>query len=296
MSTTPSAHCSVVSRLNGLSEQITAWRADGHSIALISTLGAVHRGHLALVKTATREAERVIVCAYRNPLQLGPDERVDRHPRATDKDAEAIGAAGGHLLFTPADFDLFPGGIEGCTRVEVPELSAILCGTQRPWLFPGIVTVTLKLIGAIQPQALVVGERDYQQYVILRRVLTDLLLPTRLVAVPTVREHDGLAVSTMNRQLSVRERNIASRLYEMLSAIRRRLQKGERDYAVLTDFGMKILERAGLTPEYVSIRQAVDLAPARADTARFAVFAAAKLGAVRLTDTVLVKPDPPPGP
>jgi pantoate--beta-alanine ligase len=278
MSTMPSAHCSTVSRLTGLAGQITAWRADGHSIALISTLGAVHRGHLALVKTATREAERVIVCAYRNPLQFGPDERVDRHPRATDKDAEAISAAGGHLLFTPADFDLFPGGIEGGTRVEVPELSAILCGTQRPWLFPGIVTVTMKLIGAIQPQVLVVGERDYQQYVILRRVLTDLLLPTRLIAVPTVRE-----------------RNIASRLYEMLSTIKRRLQKGERDYAVLTDFAMKILERAGLTPEYVSIRQAVDLAPARADTARFAVFAAARLGAVRLTDTVLVKPDPPPG-
>ena len=290
-----SAQFATVSRLTKVTEQIVAWRAEGHSVALISTLGAVHRGHLALVKTAGREAERVIVCAYRNPLQLGPDERVDRHPRATEKDAEAIAAAGGHLLFTPADFDIFPGGTEGGTRIDVPDLSSILCGTNRPWLFPGIVTVTVKVICAMQPQVLVVGERDYQQYVILRRVLTDLLIPTRLVAVPTIREHDGLAVSAMNRQLSVRERNIASRLYEMLSAIRRRLQKGERDYAVLTDFGMKIMERAGLTPEYVSIRQAVDLAPARADTARFAVFAAAKLGAVRLTDTVLVKPDPPPG-
>ena len=291
MSTAAPAAVAIASRLPKLGEQLAAWREQGHNVALVSTLGHLHRGHQALIKAAAKQADRVVVCAYVNPLQFGPEESPNRFPRSNTHDAEAVAAAGGHLLFAPADFDLFPSGVEGGARVDVAELAGILCGRTRPWFFPAVTTVTMKLIDAIQPQLIVVGEKDYQQLVILRRVVTDLLLGVKVVAVPTVREHDGLAVSTSNRLLSVRERNIASRLYEMLVAVRRRLQRGERDYALLQDVGMKTLERAGFVPEYVSVRQAADLAPARADTQHYAVLAAAHLGACRLADNLVFKLD-----
>lgn len=278
-----------VSRLSRLTEILAQWRAQELTVALVSTLGSLHRGHLALVKAAARQANRVVVCAYPNPLQFAPGDRQERYPRAHEKDAEAILGAGGHVLFTPADFDLFPIGVEGGTLIDIPDLTQILCGRSRPALYPGLLTVAVKLLHAIRPNVLVVGEKDYQLLVLLRRVTADLLLPVTVASVPTVREHDGLAMATGNRQLSLRERNIASRLYEMLTAIRRRVLKGERDYEVLQDFGMKILERAGFSPEYVAIRQVVDLSPAREETQHFAVFAAARLGAARLSDNIVFK-------
>lgn len=293
----PAQHAAVssIARLPKLVEQLLAWREQGLSVALVVTLGHLHRGHQALVRAAAKEADRVVVTAYVNPLQFGPGESPERYPRSHERDAEAVAAAGGHVLFVPADFDLFPAGVEGGARVDVADLSAILCGRTRPWLFPAMATVTVKLINAIAPQVLVVGEKDYQFLVILRRVVADLMIATKVVAVPVVREHDGLAVSTGNRLLSVRERNIASRLYETLVATRRRLQKGERDYGVLQDAGMKSLERAGFVPEYVSIRRTPDLAPARADTTQFALFGAAHLGACRLADNLVFKLEPPAG-
>ena len=284
-----------ISRLSRLAELLANWRRENHSIALVSTLGHLHRGHQALIRAAAKAADRVVVVAYVNPLQFGPEDGPERYPRSHERDAEVVGAAGGHVLYAPPDFDLFPLGAEGGTRVDVPELSTILCGRARPWLYPGVITVTLKLVTATGCDVLVVGEKDYQQLVILRRVIADLLLPLRLVTVPTVREHDGLAVATGNRLLTIRERNIASRLYETLVAMRRRLHKGERDYGQLQDAGMKSLERAGFVPEYVSIRQAQDLAPARADTQHFAILAAARLGHCRLADNLVFRLDAPAG-
>ncbi len=282
-----------INRLPRLAELLGSWRRENRTVAMVSTLGHLHRGHQALIREAAKAADRVVVVAYVNPLQFGPDEEPARYPRSPERDAEVIGAAGGHVLYAPPDFDLFPLGVEGGTRVDVAELSSILCGRTRPWQFPGATTVTMKLVAATGCDVLVVGEKDYQQLVILRRVVTDLLLPLRLVTVPTVREHDGLAVATGNRVLTVRERNIASRLYETLVAIRRRLQKGERDYGSMQEAGMKSLERAGFVVEYVSIRQAGDLAPGRADTQHFAVLAAARLGHCRLADNLIVRAETP---
>ncbi len=289
MSTVNHPRVATISRLAKVQEQLSAWKEEQLSLALIQSHGAIHRGHQALIKAALKKADRVVVCIYENPLRFGSQKAPAHLARSADKDAEAIAEAGGHLVFSPADFDLFPGGIEAGTRVEVAELSTILCGRLHPGYFSAVSTVWVKLIQALRPDVIVVGEKDYQEWIILRRVLVDLLSPVGLLAVPTLREHDGLALSNTNRLLALRERNVASRLYETLQHLRKRLEKGDRDYAAIQDTGMKMLERAGLVPEYVSVRQASDLAPARAQTAHFVVLAAATLGACRLTDGVLFR-------
>lgn len=283
------AHAPTVSRLSNLKEHLEAWRRDGHSVGLVVTQGNVHRGHQQLLRVAAKGADRVILVAYVLPAAPEEANRAHARPRTHEHDVEAAAAAGANLVYTPADFDLFPTGVEGGARVDVPDLSGILCGRARPGYFATAATVMVKLVHALTPVRVVIGEKDYQECVILRRVFADLLIPAELVTVPTVREHDGLAISAGNRQLSLRERNVASRLYETLVAIRRRLQKGERDYALLQDVGMKTLERAGFVPEYVSVRQAADLSPARADTQHYAVLAAAHLGACRLADNLVFK-------
>lgn len=277
-----------VTRLHNLAERVDQWRVAGERIALVATRGNLHRGHQAMIRAAAKEAERVVVVAYDNPLQYGPGDPTHRFARAHERDAELAAAAGAHLLFTPPDFEVFPGGIDAGVRVEVPDLGAILCGRARPWYFPAVTTVMMKFIAAVQPAVVLCGEKDYQELVILRRALADLLSRVRVVAVPTVREHDGLAVATRNRLLHAGERNLAARVYETLGSVRRQIQKGARDFRLLEEGASRTLERAGLHPEYLEIRQAADLSAPRADTGHFVILVAARLGACRLIDNVFV--------
>jgi pantoate--beta-alanine ligase len=277
-----------VVRIHSVRERVAQWRRHGHTVAFVPTNGTLHKGHVSLVEAALARADRVVASVYVNPLQFGSNEEYDRQPRTLEHDTELLTKAGVHLLFAPTTFELYPAGYERSTIVDVPELSGILDGPFRPGYLAGVATVTTKLLQIVQPDCAVLGEKDWQRLVIVRRLVADLCIPMEVVGVPVVRDHDGLAIGSSNRGLSRSERNGAPRLYAALKNARQRILDGERDYAALQSAGRLELERGGFQPDYFSVRQASDLLPPRADSRELVVLAAARLGDARLLDSVRI--------
>lgn len=275
-----------VTRIHTLRERVAAWRLQHRKIALVPTMGNLHKGHLSLIAQAQQHAPRVIVSVFVNPLQFGPSEDFDQYPRTLEHDTEMLQKASTDLLFHPSTFEIYPVGHERSTLVDVPELSGILCGAFRPGHFTGVATVVNKLFNIVQPDVAVFGEKDYQQLTIIRRMVADLCLPIEIVGVPTLRDHDGLAMSSRNRYLTPEERSRAGQLYEMLKNARRRIESGERDFDSIQKEGMRTLEAARFMPEYVAVRQANDLQPPREASRDLVVLAAARLGKARLIDNI----------
>jgi pantoate--beta-alanine ligase len=273
-----------VTRIHSVRERVSQWRRAGQKVALVLTQGCLHKGHQALIAEARVRAKRVVVTVFVNPLQFGPLEDFGRYPRTIERDTALVTDAGGDLLFAPTTFEMYPSGFERSVRVVVPDLAGILEGAMRPTYVEGLATVTAKFMQIVQPDFAVLGDKDYQQLIVTRRVVEDLCMPIHVVTIPVVREHDGLAYGARNRFLSARERNIAARLHEALKNTRRRLLDGERDFATLQEGGLKEIERAGFMPDYFSIRQAVDLLPPRIDTREVVVLGAGRLGSTRLSD------------
>ncbi|MDH3559396.1 MAG: pantoate--beta-alanine ligase [Gammaproteobacteria bacterium] len=269
-----------------LRARIREWRARQNRIALVPTMGNLHAGHLRLVQHARASADRVVVSIFVNPMQFGPGEDFARYPRTLEADRAALMEADADLLFLPDLEVMYPRDLDQMTRVEVPALGDILCGAARPGHFAGVSTVVAKLFNLVQPDSAVFGEKDYQQLVIIRRMVEDLNIPVSIEGITTVREPDGLAMSSRNRYLEPGERAIAPRLYQVLCEVRERLSAGERDHGAVEQAALEALTLAGFEPDYVSIRRAADLAsPAAADQA-LRVLAAARLGAMRLIDNI----------
>ncbi len=275
-----------VTRIHTVRERVAAWRLQHAKVALVPTMGNLHKGHLSLVAQARERARRVIVSIFVNPLQFGPNEDFERYPRTLEHDTEMLKDAGVDVLFHPTTFEIYPVGHERSTVVDVADLSSILCGAFRPGHFAGVATVVNKLFNIVQPDVALFGEKDYQQLTIIRRMVADLCLPLEIVAVPTTRDHDGLAMSSRNRYLTPAERNRAPQLYEMLKAARRRIEGGARDFDTIQKEGMHALEVAGFSPDYVAVRQANDLQPPREASRELVILAAAYLGKARLIDNV----------
>jgi len=278
-----------VTRIHSVRERIAEWRRANERVGFVQTMGAVHKGHLAMIAEARKRAPKVAVSVFVNPLQFGPDEDFGRYPRKIESDKEALEEAGVDLVFVPTAFEMYPTGFERTTTVDVPELSQILEGASRPTFIEGLCTVTTKLLQIVQPDVAVYGEKDYQALVIIRRLVADLCMPVEIASVPVVRDHDGLAFGARNRHLSTRDRNVASRLYETLKHARKKLLEGERDYAAVAEAALKELDRGGFHVDYVAIRQAIDLVPPRADSRELIVLAAARLGLTRLVDCMRVQ-------
>lgn len=270
-----------------LRERLREWRRAGQRIALVPTMGALHEGHLALVRAALTQAERVVVSIFVNPLQFGPGEDFSRYPRPLARDTELLAATGAHLLFAPAEQELYPNGRERVTRVEVPELSDILCGAHRPGHFVGVATVVTKLLNIVQPEVALFGEKDYQQLLVIQRLVADLDVPVTIVGVPTVREADGLALSSRNEYLSPAERAIAPWLYRTLEQVAAAVRAGV-PFAQAEREAESALRARGFRPDYVSVRRAVDLARPAPDERALIVLAAAQLGAARLIDNLKI--------
>lgn len=269
------------------------WSQVGETIALVPTMGCLHHGHMSLVQLAAETAERVVVSVYVNPTQFGPAEDYERYPRAFDNDRRRLSRAGVDVMFAPSNDEMYPFGEEAMTRVTVPGLSNILCGDVRPEHFDGVTSVVARLFNIVQPQVAVFGQKDYQQLVIVRRMVADLHMPVRVIAGPTHRDKDGLAQSSRNRYLSERERAVAPALHRALCSARDRIVAGERDFARISGDGLAELESAGFLPEYFEIRRAGDLSPPEPESRYLVVLAAVRLGAARLIDNVLIEP---PGP
>ncbi|HEX7028328.1 MAG TPA: pantoate--beta-alanine ligase [Gammaproteobacteria bacterium] len=276
---------------------VKTWRKGGQSVAFVPTMGNLHAGHLKLVETARAFGDRVVVSIFVNPLQFSPDEDFEHYPRTLDEDNRRLSQAGVDVVFTPSVDVIYPRGLPNgksksrpvTTQVSVPGLNRILCGAFRPGHFDGVTTVVAKLFNLVQPDLAVFGKKDFQQWVLIRRMTEDLNIPVKIVGVDTVREPDGLALSSRNQYLSEAEKKVAPVLYRTLVDVAEAIRQGRRSYALLQSEAMVRLEQAGFQPEYVEIRYADDLSAARGKNRNLVVLAAARLGAARLIDNLEIK-------
>lgn len=276
-----------VHKATELRECVRRWRRNGERIALVPTMGNLHAGHMQLVEAAHAHAPRVAVSIFVNPLQFGPNEDYQSYPRTLAADQARLQAAKADLLFAPSVEEMYPGGREQLTRVEVPELSAVVEGAFRPGHFAGVATVVLKLFNLLQPDVALFGEKDYQQLLVVRRMTLDLSLPVEIAGVPTVREPDGLAMSSRNQYLTPDERRLAPLLYRTLGETAAALRSGRRDFQQLEAEAVSKLA-AHMRPDYVAIRDARTLTVPQAHTPALIVLAAAWLGKARLIDNLQV--------
>jgi pantoate--beta-alanine ligase len=274
-----------------LRAQVRAWRAEGLRIGFVPTMGALHEGHLSLVREALVRCDRAVASVFVNPTQFAPQEDLNRYPRDEAGDLAKLAAAGTHLAFLPTVAEMYPEG--ACTWVEVEGLSRGLCADRRPHHFRGVATVVTMLLNQAQADVAVFGEKDYQQLLVIRRLARDLAIPTEIVGGATVREADGLAMSSRNLLLTPEHRRLAPALNRALVEIAAALANGRLAAPVLQD-AIARLERAGFREvDYVELRDAETLAPLPALAKRPArLLAAAFLGPVRLIDNIPVGPRP----
>ncbi len=277
----------VVTTIADVRAAVDGERRAGRRVALVPTMGALHEGHLRLVERARAEADFVVVSVFVNPLQFGPAEDFERYPRDLEGDAAAVRAAGGDLVFAPDVRELYP---------REPRVSVVPIGLGdrwegeiRPGHFAGVLTVVLKLFGIVGPDVSVFGQKDFQQATIVRAMVEDLNLPVRIVVEPTVRESDGLALSSRNRYLSAEERVQAPRLGQALEAARAAFREGERSARELERAARRLLEASPpLAADYLAVVDPDTLQPRERAEAGDAVLLAARLGSTRLIDNVLL--------
>jgi pantoate--beta-alanine ligase len=254
----------------------------------VPTMGNLHAGHIELMRRARQRAARVVVSIFVNRIQFGPKEDFDRYPRTLQADADMMKEVGVDVVFAPDEREIYP---ERQTFVVEPsDLQHILEGAFRPGHFRGVATVVLKLFNMVRPRAALFGKKDYQQYVVLRDMVTQLALPVEIMAVDTVRAEDGLALSSRNGYLSAVERKEAPRLYQTLQVARAEILAGKRDFQRMELQAMSTLAWHGWRPDYISVRRRADLQPPGPDDRELVVLAAAVLGRTRLIDNVEVTP------
>jgi len=271
-----------------LRSRVARWRQRSERVAFVPTMGNLHEGHLQLVREARKVAPRVVASVFVNPLQFGPDEDLDSYPRTLDADREKLAAEDVDLLFTPDVATMYPRGVGQGTVVEVPDVSKGLCGDFRPGHFTGVATVVARLFNLVQPDVALFGEKDYQQLAVIRRMVDDLGWPVEILGVATVREADGLAMSSRNQYLGAEERRIAPLLYQTLCGVAQGVKAQQTGYRALEKAALDALATAGFNPEYVEIRHADSLRTVDLGDLNCVVLGAARLGAARLIDNIRV--------
>ncbi len=272
-----------------LRDVVRDWRRAGDLVAIVPTMGGLHEGHLSLVRNARRRAKRVIASIFVNPTQFGEGEDFENYPRDEVRDAELLASAGCDLIYAPSVSEMYPDGF--ATSVSVTEITGPLCGSHRPGHFDGVTTVVCKLLNQSQPDYAVFGEKDWQQLVSIRQMVRDLDMPIRIASSPTVREADGLAMSSRNRYLSVKERKIAGKLNRALFASADHIAHGI-DLDRVLEACTKALLTAGFSEiDYIEARDSATLAIVnRLEHGKEArIFAAARLGKTRLIDNVPIE-------
>ena len=268
-------------------ERVRLWHRERKRIAFVPTMGNLHAGHLSLFQAARKQGERFVASIFVNPMQFGPNEDFAHYPRTPREDERMLASAGCDLMFVPDVAEIYPRGFEHSIRLVVPELSTILEGEFRPGHFDGVATVVAKLFNIVEPDLAVFGQKDYQQLAVIRRMVADLCMPVQIVGAPTVRESDGLAMSSRNQYLIPAERAIAPRIFQTLEQTAVELRAGVSDYTRIELSAIEALRSAGFAPEYFAIRER-DLGPAHADSRELVVLVAARLGRARLIDNLQV--------
>jgi pantoate--beta-alanine ligase len=268
-------------------ERVRSWRAAGQRVAFVPTMGNLHAGHMSLIEAARQHGDRFVASIFVNPMQFGPNEDYAHYPRTPRDDEQRLAAAGCDLMFMPDVLEIYPNGPENAARVEVPLLSQVLDGEFRPGHFQGVATVVTKLLNIVEPDAAIFGEKDFQQLTVIRRMVADLCMSVTIIGAATVRESDGLAMSSRNQYLTVAERQVAPALHRALQQARARLAAGGYDRDVETE-GIAALNAAGFRPDYFAVRDARDLQPATPACRELVVLVAARLGKARLIDNLRV--------
>ena len=272
-------------------ELVESWRRAHQTVALVPTMGNLHRGHASLVELAGGNADRVVMSIFVNPTQFGPGEDYGAYPRTLEEDRELVAETGlVDALLVPDVAEVYPFGVEAAVRFVMPELARELCGAKRPGHFDGVGNVVCRLLNIVRPDILVLGRKDYQQVVLLERMIADLRIPVQVISGETQRDDDGLAISSRNRYLTPAERKRAPALHATLMRVRDALASGDRDFAGIETMAVLALREAGFKPDYVEVRIARDLSKpnGRSSTTELIVLAAAWLGKARLIDNVRV--------
>jgi pantoate--beta-alanine ligase len=278
-----------VTTIAAVRQQVRAWHRQGLRVAFVPTMGNLHPGHVSLIEAARRHGERFVASIFVNPMQFGPNEDYAHYPRTPREDERMLAAAGCSLMFMPDVAEIYPNGSARATRIEVPGLSQILDGEFRPGHFEGVSTVVAKLFHIVEPDVAVFGEKDFQQLTVIRRMVAELCMPVTIIGAPTVRDADGLAMSSRNQYLTDVERARAPQIYAALQAAARRVRSGDVDLAGIERAGMQTLATAGFAPDYFSVRQTADLAAPGPDARELVILTAARLGKARLIDNLQVE-------
>lgn len=269
-------------------EQIRAWRRDGRRIAFVPTMGNLHEGHLTLVRKARELADVVVVSIFVNPMQFDKADDLNNYPRTLDDDLAKLNNEGVELVFTPTPEIMYPKGLDRQTSVEVPGLSTMLEGALRPSHFRGVSTVVTKLFNIVQPDLACFGEKDYQQLALIRQMVIDMAMDIEIIGVPTVREMDGLAMSSRNGYLTVDERQRAPVLARTMRWISSQVRGGRTDYADIIVDANDQLRAAGLQPDEIYIRDAATLQPIGESSQQAVILMSAFLGKARLIDNQVI--------
>ena len=267
---------------------IRGWRGKGQTVGFVPTMGNLHAGHQSLLKLARARTDRVVASVFVNPTQFGPNEDFERYPRTLTADQTALTDEGCDLLFAPEVATIYPYGAERSVSLRVPDITAVLEGAHRPGHFDGVATVVCKLFNLVQPDVAVFGQKDYQQLKVIERLVRDLSLPVRVMAAPIFRADDGLALSSRNQYLSSAERARAPVIHDTLRQMRELLRAGH-PWQAIERVATARLQRAGFVPDYAAIRRSEDLlSPADDERSGLIALIAARLGATRLIDNLLL--------
>lgn len=275
-----------ITTIQTLRELTKSWREKNQRIALVPTMGNLHEGHLTLVKKAQELADHVIVSIFVNPLQFGPLEDFSHYPRTLEEDISKLATLRVDAVFAPYTTEIYPEGASSKTRVIVSDLSDDLCGKTRPGHFEGVATVVAKLFHIVEPHIALFGQKDFQQLMIIQKMVQDLNFPLEIFSVPTVRETDGLALSSRNQYLNETQRKIAPKLYETLLWAKEQIKSGNNDYEKLCDAVTKKLLAHGFEKiDYIAVREKDSLQlPLKSQQDDLIILAAAFLGKTRLID------------
>jgi pantoate--beta-alanine ligase len=275
----------ILDELAGLRAQVARWKREGLRVGFVPTMGNLHAGHFSLVSLARRHADRVVASVFVNPTQFGPNEDFGRYPRTPERDAQGLEQAGCDALWLPTVETMYPYGAANAVSMHVPGVTDVLEGEYRPGHFDGVATVVSRLFNQVQPDAAVFGRKDYQQLAVIRYLVRDLAFPLELVAGETMREADGLAMSSRNQYLAPAERAVAPEIHRTLLAMRAQVEQGAAVDAVEADAAAR-LRAAGFEVDYAALRRQ-DLSPleGRAGGALVALVAA-RIGSTRLIDNL----------
>ena len=277
----------ILDSVDPLQTEIARWKRQGHTVGLVPTMGDLHEGHLSLVRQAREKADRLVVSLFVNPLQFGPGEDFDRYPRRLDADSSLLEKEQVDILFAPGNDAMYPQGTQAGRQVSAGDLASILCGASRPGHFDGVATVVKRLFEIVQPDLAVFGQKDYQQLLVIRRLVAGAGLEVDILGGPTCREADGLAMSTRNRYLNAKERAVAPQLYAELQAAKALIQAGGLTHEQIVERSIDNLSAVGFRPVYFELRRATNLSVPSETERELVLLTAAYLGETRLIDNLL---------